>query len=294
MLLALLLACKPPPTAPTELAELCNFLFREAGEGDEREEYLRLGLQNLDDWLQVDIDATAEGYTVDLLEQEMVDGLGISGYTIESVAALDAAGAPTPIWLDGRGPSTAALLGAAIAVRQEYPPDGIALATTWADQQEVMDGDFNVYERTWYDDKDAFMQREILRMEASSYSEADYFGLIKVNSNNWIQYRWVETPDGWALVHRSWLVQPAEVSWDGVSVNAQYLLAVTLPATWNPGGSIRMMTTWIEAKYGGLDRDYALTQINKSMAGQGAMIDEWLSEQFAIYGDVEGVMEAGG
>lgn len=270
MLFALFLACKPPPTAPTELAELCNFLFREAGEEDDREEFLVLGLQNLDDWLQEDIEATAEGYTVDNLDQDIVDSLGIGN------------------------PSTDALVGAAVAVRQAHPPDGIALATTWADQQQVLEGDYSVYDRVWYDDKDAFMLQEILRMEASSYSEANYAGIIKVESDNWIQFRWVETPDGWALVHRSWLTEPAEVSWDQIKVNAQYLLAVTIPATWNPGGSIRMMTTWIDADYVVLDEDFARNQIVNSMVNQGTMIDEWLDEQFALYGDVAGVMAAGG
>jgi len=271
LLLSLLVGCKPPPDAPTELAQLCDYLFEEAGQGDDREEYLLTGLDNLDTWLQANIDATADGYTVDNLAQASVDELDIGS------------------------PSTDALVGASVAVRQRHGVDDIALATAWADQQEVLAGNYDLYQREYYGDKDAFMARQELRLDASSYSESNWAGIIKVNSTNYIEFRWVETDNGWVLLHRSWLIEPAETSWDAIHVNAQYLLAVTLPAPWYPSGSVRLMTTWIDSQVVGLDlEDMARNQMVKSMQGQGEMIDAWLDDKLAEDGSIDGIIQAGG
>jgi len=170
----------------------------------------------------------------------------------------------------------------------------VAIATTWADQQIVLDGNYKVYDRTYDGDEDAFIRREQLRMEADSYSESNWV-VITVKSTNHIQFRWIETPDGWVMIHRSWLVEPAEVSYDGVKVNAQYYLSVSMPATWHDGGSVRMATTWIDTDYGLLPvpEDYARNQIVKSILAQGTMIDAWLDEQLATYEDLDAVIDAG-
>lgn len=270
LLASALLGCKPPPEAPTDLAQLCNYLFREAGEDEEREDYLLAGIENLDTWLQQDMEATSEGYTVDNLDQTIVETLDIGN------------------------PSTSALVGAAVAVDHDYSARGVAIATAWADQEEVLAGNYDLYEREYFGDKDQFIGRQEMWLEASSYSESSWAGIIKVNSTNWIQFRWIETPDGWALVHRSWLIEPAEVSWESIEVSAQYLLAVTLPAPWNGSGSVRMMTTWIDADYGVDIENYARNQIVSSMLKQGEMIDEWLAEQVEEHGDLDGILEAGG
>lgn len=270
LLAGTLLGCKPPPEAPTDLAQLCNYLFREAGEPEDREEYLLAGIENLDAWLQQDMEATSEGYTVDNLDQSIVETLDIGN------------------------PSTSALVGAAVAVDHDHVARGVAIATAWADQEQVLAGNYDLYEREYMGDKDAFIERQELWLEASSYSESSWAGIIKVNSTNWIQFRWVEVEDGWALVHRSWLIEPAEVSWESIEVNAQYLLAVTLPAPWNGSGSVRMMTTWIDADYGVDIENYARNQIVSSMLKQGEMIDAWLGEQVEQYGDLDGILEAGG
>lgn len=270
-LVALLTGCKAPPDAPTELAELCNFIYDEAAGPDEDEDLLLAGLANLDAWLQHDIAATAEGYTVDNLDQDIVDSLDIGN------------------------PSTEELIGAAVAVEQIHSARGIAIATAWANQQEVIPGNYEVYERDYSGDKDAFINREVLRVEATSYSESKWPLGITVKSTNHIQFRWVETENGWVMIHRSWLTEPADISYDGIKVNAQYYLSVAMPAPWHPDGSIRMATNWIDSDYGILPvpEDYARQQVVKSMIGQGTMIDEWLTEQLSQYGDLDAILAAG-
>lgn len=261
----LLPGCKPPPDAPTELAQLADYLFHEMGQPEEDEEYLVAGLENLDAWLKTDIDATAEGYTVDNLSQDYVAELDIGN------------------------PSTDALVGAAVAVRHTYGVMGPAVATAWADQEDVLSGNYDLYEREYFGDKDAFINREDSFLEASSYSESSWAGLVNVDSTNWIQFRWVETEMGWVLMHRSWLIEPAEVSWDAIKVNAQYLLAVTLPAEWNSSGSVRLMTTWIDSEYPLNMEDFARNQMVSSMQKQGEMIEEWLDESVEQHGSVAGI-----
>lgn len=257
----LLLAGRPPPTAPVEREDLCKLLFREAGQGEEREELLREGLANLDAWLG----------------QDKLQGLDTR----------------VPYWLDGRGPSTDRLVGAAVAFRHGHRVDGLALATVWGAQQEVLPGVDDIYERTWKQDPDGVMAERIDRAEASSCSEAD-FGPILVASRNRIQFRWVQTGDGPVLIHRSRLTEPAEVSWETISVRAQYLLAVSLPAPRAPEGAVRPMATWIDADYGVNIEDDARNQMVRSMREQGEMIGARLDAQFAAHGDVEGVLDAAG
>lgn len=272
LLLAPLLACKAPPQAPTELAQLCNYLFRVSDPADYDEEAMLVGLQNLDGWLQRDIDATAEGYTVDNLDQDIVEALDIGN------------------------PDTSALVGAAVAVEQvhwEYP---VGVATSWGDQEDVLYKNYDEYSRDYFGDKDCFARQECDWLEASSYSMSKWAGLVTVESTNWIQFRWVDVDGELWMIHRSWLIEPADVSWEELQVNAQYLLAVTMPGDWVDGGAIRMMTTWIDADYGVLpvSEDFARQQIVNSMQNQGEMIDEWLDEQLDAYGSVDAMLDAGG
>lgn len=267
-----LLACKAPPEAPTELADLCNYLFRTAAPEDYDEEALVAGLNNLDAWLQADMEATTDGYAVNDLDQD-------------SVAALDIG-----------NPSTDNLVGAAVAYEHVYQEHPVAVATSWADQEEVLDKTYAVYDRTYDGDIDCFAWQECDWIEADSYSESSWAGLIDVQSTNHIQFRWVEVDGEMWMIHRSWLNGPATVSWEELQLNAQYFLAITMPASWAEGGAIRMMTTWIDAEYAWLpvSEDTARLLVVKSMDKQGEMIDEWLDVQMEDYGSVEAMLEAGG
>jgi len=67
--------CKPPPQAPSDLEDLCQFIFSHQQDEDTTE--LKLGLANLDTWIQTgsNLESTIEGYQINKLENESVANL---------------------------------------------------------------------------------------------------------------------------------------------------------------------------------------------------------------------------
>ena len=256
----LTVGCTPPPPAPTELEELSSYIFTHARDGLNEEgsksddtDQLAEGLENLKDWLDIDLAATLEGYSVDSLSTEMIQDFDQSG----------------------RGADF--LLGAAVATDSQFCTERYVEALVTDDQSVIYADNYNVFERTYDSDPSCFPSRECMEVEGQSYGEATWAGLIDVISLSNVQFRWVETQYGWMMVQRSWLDQPAEVSWEGVNVYGQYFLGVVLP---NGDSSIRMQATWIDTEYGVLpvSEDFAKQQIVKSMQDTGQQLEVWMEE----------------
>ena len=254
------LACTPPPPAPTELEELCAYIFShqmdgldedDSSHGSDPEAQLVEGLENLKDWLDQDLEATLEGYTVDSLSSDMVSEFDESG----------------------RGADH--LLGAAVATESDYCTERMVEALVTDDQSVIWEDNYKTFERTYTTDPSCFPTRECTWVEGQSYGESSWAGLVDVESLSNVQFRWVETSYGWMMVQRSWLDSPATVSWEGVNVWGQYFVAVVIP---NGEETIRMQSTWIDAEYGVLpvSEDFALQQIVVSMQNTGSQLEEWM------------------
>ncbi len=248
-------ACKPPPQAPAALEDLCGYIFLHMGDDLEDDEALIAGVQNLDRWLgQGDhLAATVEGYQITNLDQEAVRALNLRNSR-----------------------SVDALIGAAVATEHPYGMRPVVHTTVVADWSEVVPANYVEYDRDFERDPSCFPGRDCLALEASSYGLAKFAGLIDVETWNDIEYRWVDTEIGWAMVHRSWLTRPAEVSLNGMDVFAQYFLSVSLPA--GSGRTTRVQATWIDADYGVLpvSEDFAKSQIVTSMQKQGEAVNDYL------------------
>ena len=263
LVLPALFACKPPPPAPTELEELCSYIFSHAKDGLEDDsqghfgtnstDQLVQGLENLKDWLDQDLEATLEGYSVDSLSTDMVEEFDQSG----------------------RGADY--LLGAAVATESQFCPERVVEALVTDDQSVIWEDNYAVFDRTYTEDPSCFPSRECTWIEGQSYGESSWAGLIDIQSLSNVQFRWVETSYGWMMVQRSWLDSPAEVSWEGVDVFGQYFVAVVIP---NGEETIRMQATWIDAEYGVLpvSEDFAKQQIVVSMQNTGAQLETWMEE----------------
>ena len=260
----LTLGCKPPPPAPTELEELCAYIFSHITDGLEEDEQsgfgnrepeaqLVEGLENLKDWLDVDLEDTLEGYTVESLSSDMIQEFDQSG----------------------RGADH--LLGAAVATESDFCSERLVEALVTDDQSEIWADNYAVFERTYTSDPSCFPTKECTWLEGQSYGESSWAGLIDIESLSNVQFRWVETSYGWMMVQRSWLASPADVSWDGVDVFGQYFVAVVIP---DGERTIRMQSTWIDAEYGVLpvSEDFALQQIVVSMQNTGSQLETWMEE----------------
>ena len=251
LLSAALTGCKPPPDAPDKLEELCGYLFEHLDDEDDVE--MVAGLDNLDVWLGNHLHDTLEGYTISSLDETAVQTL------------------------DNQKRSVSSLVGAAVATESNFTPTQITEALILEDQEEIFVDSYQVYNRDWDGDPACFPGRDCTFVEADLHAESSWAGLITVSSHAHNQYRWLDADGGWMMAQRSWMVEPAEVSWDEIQVNAQYYLAITLPAS---GGAVRLQSTWIDADYGVLPvgEDYAKQQIVKSMQGTHDQLETWLEE----------------
>lgn len=127
MILLLLVACKPPETAPTELTELAAWLFQHQDEA----ELLPDGLAQLDAWLETHA-GQQDGYT-------------LAPLTEENVAEVEHADR-----------DLAAALGAVAEAASPHPLDAHAAFVLLPDQSVVNPDDYDRFERTLLAGGDCF------------------------------------------------------------------------------------------------------------------------------------------
>lgn len=246
-------ACKRPPDAPAELDELVGYLYAHMSEEDPAP--LEVGSVNLDVWLDGHIEETLEGYVVENLSQDAVD------------------------LLDDRDRDLEGLVGAAVGHESAYSVEELAEAMVLDDQTEVFPNNYSLYERDFLSDEDCFADRDCDWLEADVATTVSYAGLITVETKSRNQYRWVETDLGPAMIQRTWLREPAEVSLDFLEVDQQYYLCAFLPQ--EGGGTRSVLVTWIVAKMTGdsVPEDMALNLVIDSMAKLAADLDTWVESK---------------
>jgi hypothetical protein len=252
--LALLSACRPPPDAPEKLEDLCGYLYDHVG--DEDDEALAVGLNNLRAWLNKgdNFEATVAGYSITQLDQDTVDKL------------------------DDRPRDTSDLLGAASVYDHGHKLRPLLDAIVVKNQMEVFTDNYLAYERTFDQPPKCFPDRDCLELAGMSITTSSFVGAEIVTKNRQ-QFRWIETDDGWAMVRRNWLITPAETSVFGTDIvlEAQYYLGVALPYG---GRTSHLIATWMEADYGAIPAtdDFIKSQIVKSMQEQGEQLEAYLDE----------------
>ena len=249
VLTTLAVGCAAPPEAPEKLEELAAFLFDHAD--DEDPEALKVGVENLDAWLSNHIEEARKGYTVTRLSSDAIDGVGVD-----------------PALSEG-------LVGAAVATTLPKGPRKVTRALVAADPTEVYPDTYTTYERDWIDDPDCFLDRECDSADLKAHTVSAYPLGLEVTSDFKAQYRWVETDQGMAMVQRTWLRKPAEVSKDWVAVPAQFFLSVNLP---DNGRTLRLQTTWIAAELGDtpVPEATALNMVIDSMVSGDEELAEWI------------------
>ena len=254
--LVLLVACRKPPEAPAKLEQLAGYLFEHMGDDDT--DALSVGVENLDRWLDDNFEATLEGYTI---ENPSGGALGT---------------------LDGKERKTEGMVGAAVASQLDA---GVAKATdvlTTGDFTKVFEGSYLQYDRTFEDEPRCFNDKDCDALAFKVYSVADYPVLGELRANFKAEYRWVEFARGedgeplMASVQRTWLVKPADVDVDWLTVPAQYFLAVNVPYQ---GGTRRLQATWILAELGDgpAPESVALNLVVGSMQDSDVMLNDWLN-----------------
>jgi hypothetical protein len=216
-----LIACRPPQ-APETLDDLSSFLYEHTWDDDE--EYLLVGLTNLEVWLQ--------GHMSELGE--------VTNLSQEAVSSLE-----------GDDRDVTGLIGAAVGYDVEFPVEDIILAVTYDDPTTMYPELYDYYDRTFIQGEDCFATRECNHIEFDVHSK-QYLPLgIELEATFRTQYHWVETEFGLAAVQRVWTREPPIINKDWLTVDQEYFLSVTMPLA--NGRSRRVASMWVIAEMGNLD-----------------------------------------
>ncbi len=191
-----------------------------------------------------------EGYQINLLGEEAVSDLEGTDFDL-----------------------TEDLVGAAVAHESDHPVGDFAQVMIAEDWETVIVDQYEYYDKVYTEGEDCVLGRDCLVAKANSESELVQLG-ISITSKNRIQYRWVETEEGWAFVHRSWLTEPPIVSSDLVEPKSQFFLSVVLPR--DP--VVRVQATWIDTKILGVN--VPKNQVVKTMRDQGDSVEAFMDENY--------------
>ena len=247
-----LAGCAPPPDAPEALEDLCGYLYDHIG--DEDDEALVVGLQNLRAWIDKgdNFEQTVEGYAISELDQSTVNKL------------------------DDRKRDTSDLIGAATIYGHGHKQRAVVDAIVVKNQQDVFTDNYLSYERTFDQPPKCFPDRACMALKGKSVSASSFVG-AEITTINKIQFRWVQVEDEWYVVRRNWLLEPAETSVFGtdIALESQYFLGVIIP---RGNKAEHLIATWMEGDYGALPvtDDFIKKQVVKSMQEQGEQLEAYL------------------
>jgi len=218
-LLCFLVACKPPPEAPTELGDLTTYLFANFDDPDPR--VMEAGMANILTYLEdfesgadlaVDSAATARSWTIPPLEEADWGGAD----HVEDVDPMS-------------------LYAVSVAVRSAYTGADHAPLIGLVDQTPLEAASSARYDRTFLDDFEEWRAAREGALRTSNEIDRDNI-LLTLTYQCSKDYRWVEMPDGSAAtVGRSWISE-SFVNEDGAGGSGEDVmdffsnLEVTLPS----------------------------------------------------------------
>ncbi len=240
-----LAGCKGPPDAPKELEALAAYMFENTRDGTDEE--LAAGIENLVAWLDDGYAEAHEGYRINRLSQASVDAL------------------------DHRTFDLTGLVGASVASRINHKIKPVVAVLADGDAVKVYGDTYLEYDRRWATDADCHTARQCLWGEASVESLADY-GLVQVASSYRAEYRWVETAEGWAHLHRTWLLEPIDAL--GVRTESQFYIGVSME---DGGRTERFQASWVAIQTDlPLSEESALNQTIKRLLDSEEEVDVYL------------------
>ena len=212
MLWILFLSCKgPPPPAPDNLEELCQYLF--AHVDDDSDEELKNGLENLHDWLlAVDPDPPEDGVEGQINLVDATDGYTVNNISPDAINNLD----------DVERTVGDKQMGAAVAFIHNFSVTEVARASFIDYWPTVSGSEYAVYEREFSEDPNCILEQSCLWIEYENYSISSWAGMVTVESDLHGQVRWVSTDYGDMIIQRTWMKTPAIITPEslGLEVNA--------------------------------------------------------------------------
>lgn|GEM_PF-2058146 len=254
-----LAGCKRPPSAPGELSELSSYFFEHMA--DEDDAALAAGVENLAAWYQDNgLSEPEDGFEVKAMSTEAAYGL--PDIDLSELSQQD--------FEDG-------IVGAAVVTEHNHELDQIVWTLVIADQQEVFPDDYQVFDRTFLTDESCFMAHGCGQVDALNYSEASYAGVMNVKSENHAQWRWVDTENRRAMVHRAWLTAPADINPALATIPAEFFTTVTMPL--DDGTMVRMQTVWFVAQLASMEANaFMLHTFVGALKNTGDQVETYMDD----------------
>jgi hypothetical protein len=246
-----------PPEAPSELEDLSTYIFEHVADKNPRE--LEMGLENLDEWFYTDdnLQQATEGYQVNTLADENIADLDSEDRIIRNN-----------------------LIGAALSYRHDDSMEELVQTMFVDDWSAVSVDTYEEYIKEFSEDPECLIQRDCDWITYETTNLSNYI-IVKIDGTTTGQVRWVETENGWAIVQRTWLREPATVTPDeyDITLHAQYFINITAPS--REGDIIRTTATWIDSEYGviPITEDYAKIMIIQNMEKQNEDIVNWINPE---------------
>ena len=257
-----LVACKAPPEAPSEFADIAAFLFERFDDEDTQD--IALGVENLEAWLLANLDATegdslADGYTVSSLDPAVIRTV-----RPDSEPAVDSE-----------------IAGSSVAGELTFDVPTLAQAIAIEEQEEIFKA-YVTHERTFLTDESCFVTRGCETLDTLNNVHSSFAGgTLQVTSEGRAQFRWLDYGDDQAgktaLLRRTWLLEPPKMGGafaSALEINEQIYVGVLLP--WE-GGTLRIATTWVSVNIvGDIDEGFALQMMVSSMQNENEQLTEYL------------------
>ena len=243
------LGCRPPE-APEDLDLLSSYLFSHVWDDDSTN--VEVGLDNLRVWLEKNLEETEDGFEVQVLDQEQVNKL------------------------DNCKRDVSGLVGAAVATRRDYTVEEMVQSNITVPAGDIWDDVISSRRLDFTPERDCYLDGDCERIQFRTLTEARYAGIMTARSKNGIQYRWVDTEHGTAVVYRTWLQKPAVLSMDGVHIDTSFYLSAAMP--WD-NGTIRLQALWAATELESLPvpASFALATAIKTMRNNDSDLADYIA-----------------
>ena len=244
------MGCKKVDEAPKEYESALAYIFEHFD--DEDPERLVETVEFLDEWLVgADLEAAEEGLSIQNLPQSAVVGLA------------------------GHAHKTDGLEGVSLATSSRYPACILMEALTQYSFARMMPDVYITYDREFDSGQDCIATRDCLWAEGSVYSVADWGVLGEVTADRRIEYRWIETVEGWAFLQRWWLTEESTGTRLGLSIDDQYYIGINFP---DGDGTRRIHGSWLTMEMVTGDASTgASKQLIKNWKKDAEDLDAWIS-----------------
>jgi hypothetical protein len=227
LVLAVLLACTPPPEAPSELNDLTRYLYRTQADPDDA--VVKAGLDNLQLFL-ADKDLSGDASVND------------RSWALDDLREEDVADLERP------DRDLALEIGLSVARESQWPPEDHARAQSETDQRPFEPTAKDLYERSFPNEPDpaCFVARTCTLLESFNHATRKNV-LMDVTFELWKDFRWVALDDDrHAIIARSWFKEP----WPGADgdIILQQSNALDIWLGQDDGTTWRFQALWSETE----------------------------------------------